>query len=142
MRTILPASMIGAAAGAMSFVTQTAFHVSPQSVTWFVAALALLEAAGSMAGARQVRFVRTPYLLAAAAPALAAALLSPSLVSVSALLLAALDGAAYPARATAIQSLATDSIRARAASLSSACDMAISSMTLPLTGILRSRRRS
>ena len=58
-----------------------------------------------------------------------------------ALVLGFLVGVAQPLRAAAIQRLAGDGIRARAASAASACDMAISMIVLPLVGLWRSRRR-
>jgi MFS family permease len=140
-RAVLPASLIGAAASAASFVAQTGSDLTPESVTWFVAALALAESGGSMIGSRQARFTRPSWLLVASGAVLAAMIVGPSLVLPAALVLTALEGAVYPARAAVIQALATDAVRARAASLASACDMAISSITLPLTGLLRARHR-
>jgi predicted MFS family arabinose efflux permease len=140
-RVILPASIIGAAASAASFVAQTGSSASPESVTWLVAALALVEAAGSLAGSRLFRFVRPSWLLGLTLAVVGAAVVGPFLVGAAALLLAGLSGAAHPARAAAIQTLASDAIRARAVSLASACDMAVSSITLPLAGVIRSRRR-
>jgi MFS family permease len=140
-RAILPASLIGAAASAASFLAQTGSDASPQIVTSLVAALALMEAAGSLAGSRPVRFVRPCWLLWLSGGAIGAAVVGPSGVGWAALLLAGLNGAAYASRAAAIQAVATDEIRARAASLASACDMAISSLTLPVAGLIRARRR-
>jgi hypothetical protein len=57
------------------------------------------------------------------------------------LALAFLSGVAQPLRAAAVQRLAADTIRARAASAASACDMAVSTILLPLAGLWRSRRR-
>jgi hypothetical protein len=51
-----------------------------------------------------------------------------------------LVGVAQPLRAAAIQRLAADGVRARAASLASACDMAFSTVGLPAAGLWRSRR--
>ena len=51
-------------------------------------------------------------------------------------------GIVAPLRAAAIQRLASDSIRARAASAASACDMAVSIIVLPLAGFWRSRWRA
>jgi MFS family permease len=141
-RAVLPASLIGAAASAAAFAAQTAADLTPEAVTWFVAALALAESGGSMVGARQVWFTRPSSLLVAAGAVLPAMVVAPSLLGPAALVLSALAGAVYPARAAAIQALATDAVRARAASLASACDMAISSITLPLTGFLRASHRA
>jgi MFS family permease len=140
-RAVLPASLIGAAASAASFVAQTGSGVSAESVTWLVAALALAEAGGALIGSRQLRFARSSFLLALAGVVVAAGMVGPLLGGAAALVLAGLEGVAYPARAAAIQSMASDAVRARAASLASACDMAMSSIMLPLAGIIRSRRR-
>jgi hypothetical protein len=59
----------------------------------------------------------------------------------SALVLSLLDGLALPLRSVAIQRLANDAVRARAASLASACDMALKTIALPLAGSLRGRLR-
>jgi predicted MFS family arabinose efflux permease len=140
IRAVLPASVVGAAAAAASFVAQTAADASPESVTALVAALALAEAGGSMLGARPVRYVRPSALLVLAGVAVMAAVVSPVLLGPAALVLAALAGAAHPSRAAIIQALASDTVRARAASLASACDMALSTITLPLTGLFRTGR--
>ena len=46
-----------------------------------------------------------------------------------------------PLRSVAIQRLANDAVRARAASLASACDMALKTIALPLAGSWRGRLR-
>lgn len=140
-RVILPASVIGAAASAASFLAQTGSAASPESVTWLVAALALVEPVGALVGSRHFRLVRPAYLLALTLAMVGAVVVGPFLVGAAALVLAGFSGAAHPARAAAIQTFANDAIRARAVSLASACDMAVSSMARPLAGIFRSRRR-
>jgi uncharacterized membrane protein SpoIIM required for sporulation len=50
-------------------------------------------------------------------------------------------GVLHPLRAAAIQRMASDSIRARAASAASACDMALSTIFLLLAGGFLSRKR-
>ena len=55
------------------------------------------------------------------------------------LVLSLLDGLALPLRSVAIQRLANDAVRARAASLASACDMALKMIALPLAGSWRGR---
>jgi hypothetical protein len=139
-RVILPASVIGAAASAASFVAQTG-STSPGFVTWLVAATALAEAAGSLVGSRPFRLFRSSYLLVLTFVALGAVFVGPILVGAAALVLAAISGAAHPARAVAIQTFATDAIRARAVSLANACDMAASSIALSLAGIIGSQHR-
>jgi len=66
----------------------------------------------------------------------------PAILPLVALALAFVSGVARPLRAAAIQRLAADSLRARAASMASACDMAISTIVLPFAGLWRSRRRT
>jgi len=46
-----------------------------------------------------------------------------------------------PARAAAIQSAAAEDVRARAASMANACDMALKMIALPLAGRWRSSGR-
>ena len=65
----------------------------------------------------------------------------PAALAIVAPVLALLLGVAQPLRAAAIQRLASDGIRARAASAASACDVAVSTIVLPLAGLWRSRRR-
>jgi hypothetical protein len=79
-------------------------------------------------------------MLALLGMALAAlGLILPSALPWVAILLAGLDGVSGPMRAAAIQRLATDGTRAQAASLASACDMALSAWMLPLAGWWRRR---
>jgi hypothetical protein len=63
------------------------------------------------------------------------------LLVVSAVVLSLLDGLALPLRSVAIQRLANDAVRARAASLASACDMALKTIALPLAGNWSGRPR-
>ncbi len=56
--------------------------------------------------------------------------------------LAFLEGVAHPLRAVAIQRAVPDGVRARAASLASACDMAVSLIALPLAGVWQTRRQT
>jgi hypothetical protein len=67
------------------------------------------------------------------------ALAIPAAFQFVVLALAFLVGVAHPLRATAIQRLASDGVRARAASAANACDMAFSTIALPLAGLWRSR---
>jgi hypothetical protein len=66
----------------------------------------------------------------------------PGSVSLIAPAVAFLAGVALPLRATAIQRLSADHLRARAASLASACDMVLSTMLLPAAGVWRGRHAS
>jgi hypothetical protein len=144
---ILPAAFLGAASGAASFLAQTAGPLAPAEATLIVAAMAFAEAAGSVAAMRlPAASLRGQSALAAAGLAcLAIAALRPAVFLAMAVALSCLAGLAGPLRAAAIQRLAADGVRARAASLASACDMVLSTIALPLAGLAqrgRSRRRS
>ncbi len=140
---ILPAALLGGVAAAASFLAQTAGAASPATVTALVAALTAAEAGGCALAARlpptpsrlQVRIVAIGVVLCIVAAAMPAAL------PVVALVLAFLIGIVEPLRAAAIQRLASDGIRARAASAASACAMAVSIMVLPLAGLWGTSRR-
>jgi hypothetical protein len=67
-------------------------------------------------------------------------LLCPPSMYVVAPALALLLGGAEPLRTTRLQRMAPDDARARIASAASACDMAVSTMALPLAGFWRQRR--
>jgi MFS family permease len=133
---VLPAAFIHGAVSAMAFVAQTAAGAEPVGMTVLVASIALAEALGSWLAMRApASGARTQIALGAACLVLLAAVLAmfsslrPAVVAVSFLL-----GLAYPLRAAAIQRLATDDVRARAASIASACDMALKTMALTLVG--------
>jgi MFS family permease len=138
--TALPASLVGAAASAASFVAQTRPESSLESVTWLVAALALVEAGGSIVS-RPGLVTRPSLLLLAAAGVVGVTAFNSALVPMAALTLSLLEGVAYPGRAAAIQAMATDAIRGRAASFASLCDMAVNAGVLTAIGGIRSRRR-
>jgi hypothetical protein len=140
---ILPASLLGAAASAALFIAQTATQITPRAATALVAAVTLAEAAGSAVATRAPRAgVRAQTLLAAAGMTLVGVGLARSgLFTGVVIVLSFLMGVAHPLRASALQRLAADDVRARVASVASACDMALSTITLPLAGVW-SRRRS
>ena len=141
--SILPAALLGGVASATSFLAQLRGAAGPATVTALVAALTAAEAGGCWLASRlppttarlQVRIVAIGLVLCIVAAAMPAAL------PVVALVLAFLMGVVEPLRAAAIQRLASDRIRARAASAASACDMAVSIIVLPLVGLWRSGRR-
>jgi MFS family permease len=141
--SIMPAALLGGAASGAAFLAQTAGTNSPAQLTLLVAALTAAEAGGSWLASRlppaaphdQLKLAPLGLGLVVSAVAM------PSSVPVVALALAFLSGAARPLRAAAIQRLAADSIRARVASVASACDMAVSTVLLPMAGLWRSRRR-
>jgi hypothetical protein len=71
---------------------------------------------------------------------MAAILAQPPALLPAVVALAFLLGLAHPLRAAAIQRLATDSVRARAASIASACDKACDTLALTLAGFSGRRR--
>jgi hypothetical protein len=142
-RAILPAAVLGGVASAAAFLAQTHGASSPASVTVLVATLTAAEA-GGCALASRVRPVtpRDQIRLAVLGSILfVSALVIPATLPLLVLALAFLSGVAQPLRAAAVQRLAADTIRARAASAASACDMAVSTILLPLAGLWRSRQR-
>lgn len=141
---ILPAALLGGTASAASFLAQTTGTNTPASVSLLVAALAAAEAAGCAAASRlPPATARVPVLLAAAGTLLlTSCLVVPATLPLNALALAFLFGLAQPLRAAAIQRLAEDGIRARAASAASAGDMAVSTVFLLFAGAWRGRRRA
>jgi MFS family permease len=142
---ILPAALLGGAASVASFLAQTTGAYGPAMVTVLVASLTAAEACGCALASRLPRVSTSApaqiRLAALGALILAIAAMKPATLPLVATALAFLLGVLYPLRAAAIQRLATDDIRARAASAASACDMAVSTLVLPLAGIWRSRRR-
>jgi hypothetical protein len=140
---MLPAALLGGAASAASFLAQTTGASSPMALTMLVAALTASEAAGcAMASRLPPASWRHQFAYAAFGVLLmVSAIADPLTLPFMALALAFLVGVVQPLRAAAIQRLASDDIRARAASAASACDMAVSTIVLPLAGMWRSRRR-
>jgi hypothetical protein len=141
--SIMPAALLGGAASVASFLAQTTGANSPANVTVLVATLTAVEAAGCALASRLPAATSSGQIQLAAFGSILfmSALAVPATLPLVALALAFLLGVAQPLRAAAIQRLAGDSIRARAASAASACDMAVSTIVLPLAGLWRSRRR-
>ena len=139
---ILPTAVLGAAAGAASFLAQTGGGLTAAVATMIVAAITLAEAAGSAMAMRLPAVgVRGQTTLAAAGlTAVVIVAKLPDLLVAVAIALSFLAGVSGPLRAAAIQRLAADDARARAASFASACDMVLSTVTLPLAGLARRRR--
>jgi MFS family permease len=138
---ILPASCLGAAAGAAAFVAQTSGMRDPGALTMLVAAITLIEAAGSAVVTRlPATGARAQLALASiGAILLGIGLAVPPAFYPVVFALSFLLGVAEPLRAAAIQRLASDGVRAQAASAASACDMALSTITLPAAGMWRRR---
>jgi MFS family permease len=140
---IVPAALLGGAASAASFLAQTTGAHSPANVTVLVATMTAAEAGGCALASRlpSVRPHVQIHLAAFGSILFMGAIAIPATLTIVALVLALLLGVAQPLRAAAIQRLASDGIRARAASAASACDMAVSTIVLPLAGLWRSRQR-
>jgi MFS family permease len=139
---MVPAALLGGAAGAVSFIAQTSAASTPLRATILVAVVALAEAAGSLLATRlREGGVRQQIGLATAgALVCAGALTMPPVFLPAVTVLSLLAGVAGPLRDAAIQRLAADDGRARAASMASACDMLCSTLMLPLAGAWRARR--
>jgi MFS family permease len=133
---IMPASLLTAAAGAASFLAQTAGTSDPERMTALVAMITFAEAAGSAAAARinLSGWRMHAGLLVLGALFIGGVFLFPPTFYAVLLALSFLAGVVDPLRATAIQRMAADDVRARAASMASVCDMALSTVTLPLAG--------
>ena len=138
---ILPLAVLDAAAQSGSFLLQTTGERGPWEVTPLVALITLADATGSAlatqlpaAGARaQLVAVAIGSLLVAVGLTLPAALV-PATITLS-----FGTGVLHPLRAAAIQRMASDGVRARAASVASACDMALSTLFLLLAGQVLTR---
>lgn len=140
---VLPAALVAAAASAASFIVQTAADTAVGTVGALTAALVAAEAAGLAAGGHITAVsARSQGVIAAGSLlALAAATQASSVAAAAALALAFTAGALDPWRAAAVQRLAADHLRATGASLTSACDMACSTLLLPLAGLVQGWRR-
>jgi hypothetical protein len=139
---ILPVAFLDAATSAGSFILQTQGGSSAAGVTLLVALITLADAAGSALAMRlPAALVRAQVSLAAlGAIVVVVALTIPSALVPSTIALAFATGVSHPLRAAAIQRLATDDVRARAASAASACDMAFSTIALLITGSRLAKR--
>jgi MFS family permease len=135
---ILPLAFLDAVTSAGSFVLQTRGGLGPVGITTLVALITLADAAGSACAMRlHATGARVQVALAAAGAILAAAaLIWPAALVPATIVLAFGTGLSHPMRAAAIQRMATDDMRARAASAASACDMAFSTLFLLLAGSL------
>jgi LPXTG-motif cell wall-anchored protein len=140
---IVPAAVLGSMASAAGFLAQTDGETGTWPIALLVATIVLAEAAGAALATRlpQTGAAGQILLLAAGIVAVAAGLASAALFQVMVCALAFLEGVSNPLRAAAIQALAGDSVRARAASIAHACDMVFRAMTLPIAGVWRGRRR-
>jgi Major Facilitator Superfamily len=140
---MLPAAFVASGHTATAFLVQTTGGSSAAQMTWLVAAIVFAEAIGSAiaTGARDAGLrIQVAIGLFGALTLVIGLAVRPVLVP-SAIVLSLLDGLALPLRSVAIQRLANDAVRARAASLASACDMALKMIALPLAGSRRDRSR-
>jgi MFS family permease len=136
-----PAALLSGAATAASFWAQTTGERDPRRMTVLVATLTLAEATGSMIAVRLPALgARSQAIVAGCgAVAIATALAHPSTLLPGVVSLAFLLGLAHPLRAAAIQRLASDGVRAQAASIASACDKVCDTVALTLAGLSRRR---
>ena len=140
---ILPLAFLDAAGSTGSFLLQTTGDRSPAAVTLLVALVTLSNSAGSALATRlPAAGVRMQLAIAACGTALVvAALMFPGALGLATIALSFGTGVLHPLRAAAIQRLASDGVRARAASAASACDMALSTICLLLAGTVLARKR-
>jgi MFS family permease len=138
---VLPVALLSGLASAASFLAQTSGGNDPQRLTMLVAAITLAEAVGSVVAARMpASGVRTQIVLAGfGVVAVTVAAARPSAFLAVVVALAFLSGVAGPLRAAAMQRLSADAMRARAASIASACDKACDTIALLAAGVWRRR---
>ena len=137
---IVPAAILGSVASAAAFLVQAAADIEPARMTAFVATVTLAEAAGTYAGGRLTAGARGQLIVTAVGLVIATvAAVVPALFLPGVIVLCFLMGVVYPLRAGAIQRVAADHLRARAASLASACDKAF--MTIALIAAGGAKRR-
>ena len=138
---IVPAAFVASGHTATTFLVQTLGGVDAAKMTWLVAAIVLAEAVGSAIaiGVRDAGFGVQVVIGLSGALVLVIGVAVRPLLFVTAIVLSLLDGLALPLRSVAIQRLANDAVRARAASLASACDMALKTIALPFAGSWRGR---
>ena len=138
---ILPVAFLGSAASALSFLAQTIGHGDPERLTALVAIITLAEAAGSALAMPFPKGGFGPQVVLGGLGLLVLTLGAtfPATFLTAVVAIAFLLGLAHPLRAAALQRLAPDQGRARAASMASACDMAFKMVALPLAGFWRSR---
>jgi MFS family permease len=138
---ILPVAFLGSAASAVSFLAQTIGHADPERLTALVAFITLAEAAGSALAMLFPPGGFRPQILLSGLGLLVLTLCAtfPATFPAAVVAMAFLFGLAGPLRAAAIQRLVPDQGRARAASITSASDMAFKMVALPLAGFWRSR---
>jgi MFS family permease len=139
---ILAAGLVAALSSGAAFFVQTGGDATARGTTTIVALLTLIEAAGAALASRlPPTGLRTQLLLAFSSLAVVAVMIAaPGTAFAGVLALSLLLGVAEPLRDACVQRMATDGVRARAASLASACDKALMIASLPLAGWWRACR--
>jgi len=138
---IAPAAVVHAAASAGTFFVQSAVDRRPNEATMLIAIVTLAEAFGSLVASRMATGKKAHLLLAGLGSlAGGAAFVWPRAFEPAIVVLSFLTGLMFPLRAAAIQRVAADHVRARAASLASACDKVLTTATLLLAGGAPRRR--
>ena len=134
---LLPAAWLGGVTGAAAFFAQTSAWATTENATLLVAVVTLAEALGALLARRLTANLRNQLVLAGAGTALlAAAILQPLIFLPAVACASLLLGVAEPLRATAIQRLSADGVRARAASMASALDKAVATIALVAAGVM------
>jgi hypothetical protein len=136
-----PAAFLSGACTAATFWARTDGAGDAQRMTWLVAAITLAEAGGSMLAIRlPVLGARTQAALSVlGAVVMGVLLVQPWTLVPVVFVLSFLLGLAQPLRAAAVQRLAGDDVRARAASIANACDKVFDTIALVLAGASRRR---
>ena len=138
---LVPASWLGAAAGAAAFFAQTSAWATTERATLLVAMVTLAEAFGAFLARRLTANLQIQLMLAGIGTSiLIAAMVQPSIFLPAVACAYLLLGIAEPLRATAIQRVSADHLRARAASMASALDKAIATIALVAVGFVPRRR--
>lgn len=141
LRLILPASLLGGVAAATLFLAQTASGVDAGRATTLVAIVTLAEAAGAWIAIYLTAGARAQFALAGVGALLAgAAIAAPGSFLAVVVGLSFLLGVMEPLRAATLQQEVTDDRRARAASIASASDKALTTLALLCAGMLPRRR--
>ena len=132
---IVPGALVAGLSSATSFVAQTMGGRGPASVSLLVALITLAEAVGALVATRLPASGRSIAAIAVASALVAAsAIVLPAAFLPVVVALSLLVGMMQPLRAAAIQRIAGDEVRARAASIASACDRIVVTVALVLAG--------
>jgi hypothetical protein len=132
---VVPGALVAGLASAMSFVAQTTGGRGPASVSLLVALITLAEAGGALVAVRLPASRRSIVAIAiASALAATSTIALPAAFLPVVIVLSCLLGVMEPLRAAAIQRGASDEVRARAASVASACDRIVVTVTLVVAG--------